>query len=246
MPVFFAVRRPAVQCLLWVACVTSTGAWAQYRPEVATQIGANRDILRETEIKAATEESLRPQIATPLMAAQRLMQDQQPGPAAEKIAGAERVTNKSGYERHVIARVKTGLAAQTGDAAQAAQSYDLASNGKWWPIAEKAAMTQTIAGLFYDAKQYSQAAAWYERYAQLAGPTPATELMRAQSHYLLTDFDSAAKVLEPMVQKVIADGQSPSEISLRLLADARNKTGDSAGYQRATDLLARYYPIKAP
>ena len=239
------VARPAVLCLAVLGCATPAYVNAQYRPEIAPQVGANKDLLREAEMKAALDDALRPQIATPLMAAQRLMQEQQPGPAAEKIAAAERVSNKSGYERHVIARIKATLAAQNGDTALAAQMYDLASNGKWWGNAEKAAMAQTIAGLYYTAKDYSQAAAWYERCTQLAGPVPATELLRAQSHYLAGEFESAANILEPVVQKMAAEGQAPSEISLRLLADARAKTANTAGFQRAADLMSRFYPSKS-
>jgi|GEM_PF-6344209 len=238
------IARPVVLGIAILGCVAPLCASAQYRPEVATQIGANKDLIREAELKAAIDETLRPQIATPLMAAQRLMQEQQLGAAAEKIAAAERVGNKSGYERHVIARIKATLAAQNGDAVLAAQMYDQASSGKWWATAEKAVMAQSIAGLFYTAKDYAQAAAWYERYAQLAGPVPATELLRAQSHYLLGDFENTAKILEPVVQKMAGDGQAPPEISLRLLADARAKTGDTTGFQRAADLMNRFYPAK--
>jgi hypothetical protein len=201
--------------------------------------------MREAEIKAATEEVLRPQIAKPLMAAQGFMQDQKPAAAAEMIATAEAVILKSGYERHVIARVKASLAAQNGDANQAAQLYETASEGKWWASGDKAAMAQTIAGLYYNNKEYAQAAKWYARSTQLTGPVTATELLRAQSLYLSADFGGAANVLEPMVQKLVADGRVPSEISLKLLADSRAKTGDTEGFQRAADLYNRFYAAKA-
>lgn len=218
----------------------------QPRPEIAPQIGINRDMIRDLEIKAATDELLRPQVASPLMAAQQLMKDNQLGPAAEKVAAAERVANKSGYERHAIARVQTSMDIQMGDAKQAARQFELAEVGKWWATNEKTASALSIAGLFYNAKDYAQAAVWYERGRQPTGPDPTTDMLRAQSLYLAADFDNAAKALETLVQTKVADNQKPSEISLKLLADARTKTGDGPGVERAAALLQRFYPAKTP
>lgn len=241
---YFPISRPLILCLVLIGNATFAWAADQPRPEIAPQVGYNREAMRDLEIQAATDELLRPQVATPLMAAQQLMQDHQMEPAAEKIAAAERVANKSGYERHVIARVKTSLAVQMGDAPQAAGQFDLAEVGKWWATNEKAASAQSIAGLFYNAKEYAQAAAWYARSTQLAGPDPATDMLRAQSLYLAADFGSAANLLETLVQTSVAGNRTPSEISLKLLADSRAKTGDSPGFQRAADLLQRFYPQK--
>lgn len=242
---FCPVSRALVLCLVAIGGAAPVSAADQPRPEIAPQVGLNREMMRDLEVKAATDELLRPQVASPLMAAQQLMQDQKMELAAEKIAATDRVGNKSGYEKHVIARVRTALALQMGDAPQAARQFELAEAGRWWPTPEKASSALSIAGLYYSAKDYPQAATWYARSTELTGPDSATDMLRAQSLYLAADFANAAKLLETLVQSSVTNNQAPSEISLKILADARAKTGDEAGFQRAADLLQRFYPPKA-
>jgi len=189
--------------------------------------------------------TVRPEIGNLLLEAQRLIGEKQTKEAAEKIAAAEAVTDKTPYEQHVLARVKGALAAALGDADLAAVQYELASQGPWLKQADKVARLQAIAALYYNAKHYAKAIEWIEKYQQAGGDDPTMKRVLAQSYYLNADYANAAKALEIEIGKATSAGQVPAEMQLKLLADSRGRLKDQAGSARALEALVQYYPSQA-
>ena len=189
--------------------------------------------------------TVRPEIGNLLLEAQRLIGEKQTKEAAERIAAAEAVPDKTPYEQHILARVKGALAAALGDADLAAVQYELASQGPWLKQADKVARLQAIAALYYNAKNYAKAIEWIEKYQQAGGDEPTMKRVLAQSYYLNADYANAAKALEIEIAKATSAGQVPAEMQLKLLADSRGRLKDQAGSAKAMETLVQYYPSQA-
>ncbi len=177
-----------------------------------------------------------------LQDAQRLLVEGKGSAAADKLRAAEAVANRTPYEQYVLARLALALAGLNGDAERAAQQFELASLGPWLAQADKLSAMQTVASLYYNAKQYAQAIEWAKRYQQAGGLDASVNTMLMQSHYLSADYASAAKALQTEVDKALAAGKAPSEIHLRMLADSQGRLKDEAGYSRGLEALVQYYP----
>ena len=189
--------------------------------------------------------TVRPEIGVLLQDAQRLLGERKGSDAADKLAAADAVDNKTPYERHILARLKIALAGVTSNAELAAQQFELASQGPWLSPADKLAALQSVAGLYYNAKNYAKAIEWNLRYQQAGGSAPAMNTLLAQSHYLAGDYASAARVLQAEVDQASAAGRAPAEMQLRLLADSRGRLKDEATYRRSLETLVQHYPTPA-
>ena len=189
--------------------------------------------------------TVRPEIGVLLIDAQRLLGDKQYKDAGAKLATAEAMADKTPYELHILARLRVALAASTGDADLAAQQYELASQGTWLKEADKVTSLQAVVSLYYNAKNYAKAIEWIDRYLQAGGTEPMMGNLRAQSYYLKGDYAAAAKALELETGKVTAAGKVPTEVQLKLLADARRRVKDEAGSTQTLETLVRYYPSKS-
>ncbi|OYT91204.1 MAG: hypothetical protein CFE43_14680 [Burkholderiales bacterium PBB3] len=206
---------------------------------------AGQDVMQKNDMDAAMSRSVRSMISIPLVDAKKLIASKDLKGARDKIVLAQLVPDRSGYENHVIARAKLALAAASDDASQIAELYDATAEGTWYTKEEKAQSLQTVAGVFYNAGQYKQAIVWYDRYAESGGNDSVTGLLRGQAYYLAGDFGGAAKVLETEVNRATQTGSQPPEIMLKLLADSSAKTSDVTRFDKAAQLLARYYPTKS-
>ncbi len=189
--------------------------------------------------------TVRPEIGVFLQDAQRLLAEKKNQEAADKIQAAEAVAAKTPYELHVLARVKAAFAVASGDADLAAQQFEQAGNGPWLTATERVASFQAVAALYYNAKNYTNALTWVERYFQGGGNDPSMFTLRAQSLYLKGDYANAANALAAEIGKATSAGQKPAEIQLRLLADSRGRVHDEAGHTRALEMLVHYYPDTA-
>lgn len=188
--------------------------------------------------------TLRPEIGALLFEAQRLLSEKKVKEAAVSLLAAEAVADKTPYEAHVLARLKGAMASASADAELAAQQYLLASPGPWLSQSDRFAILQTIVSLYYNAKNYTKAIEWIDRYLQAGGAEPGMGMVRAQSYYLKADYANAVKALEVEVAKATSAGKAPAEMQLRLLADARSRVKDEAGYTQAVEMLVQHYPSK--
>ena len=236
-------KPPSCSALLCAAfCAAAFAAPAR------AQTSANAAPAATAASAAGTAEpapTVRPEIGNLLIDAQRMLGEKNTKDAAEKLRAADAVANQTPYEQHILARVKGALAQVSGDADMAAQQYQLASEGPWLKQADRLAGMYTIVGLYYNAKNYAKAIDSIGRYQQLGGSDPALIALLGQSYYLNADYGNAAKALEVEVGKSLAQGKAPVEIQLKLLADSRSRMRDDAGYTKALEALAQYYPSKA-
>ncbi len=242
---------PSTSLTPWAIALVAIGATAisspvlaqGYQREAVPQLKQTNDFMRTLESSNGVAGSVRPSMLTALNEAQRQIRANELKGAGESLAAAELLTEKTPYEQHVIARIKGAWAAASREATVAGQQYELAAQGPWLSESDKQATLQTVAGVHFEAKNYTQAAAWFERYAATGGKDPDSALLRAQSQYLSNDFAGAARTLATEVARQPA-GSKPAESTLKMLADAHVKTNDLAGFAATLELLVQHYPRK--
>lgn len=234
----------ALACAAVLATALTQAVWGQ-AGSGAQPVAASPAAASSAPAGAVTELTVRPEIGVLLQDAQRLLAEKKSQEAADKLLAAEAVADKTGYELHILARLKLSLALATADAALAAQQYQLASSGTWLSQSDRMLSLQSVIGLYYNTKHYDKAIEWTARYREAGGSDPGMDMLLAQSYYLNADYANAAKALLVEVDKATAQGKAPTERQLLLLADARRRLRDDAGHAKALETVVQYYPSKA-
>ncbi|MDP5007519.1 MAG: hypothetical protein NWQ13_00590, partial [Glaciimonas sp.] len=99
--------------------------------------------------QAAKPETVRPEIGTPLNAAQALIKDKKYSEALVQLRTTDAVAAKTPYEAFAIERMQAMLAAVTGDNALAIKSLEtVIASGRLSPT-EQSAYVQTLAQEYY-------------------------------------------------------------------------------------------------
>jgi len=191
---------------------------------------------------AAESETVRPEVGKPLQAAQDLIKQQKYKDALAKLHELDSLSSLTPFEAGLAAQLK-GLAAQgAGDYAGAARSFETYLASAKLPPEQSLRLTQAVASLYYQAKDYDKAAAWVNRYTADGGTDPQTRNLLAQSYYLAENYPEAAKALAEQIKSAEAGGHGASEQQYQLLANIYAKSNDQAGYRAAIEKLVAYYP----
>ena len=192
----------------------------------------------------AAAQSLRPEVGKPLQAAQDLLKAHRYADAMAKVREADGAANKSSNESFTIERMRGAIASASGDTGTAIRSYEaIVASGKLAP-AEQLRMVQAIAGMTYQAREYSKAATWTQRYFKEGGTDPQMRSVLVQSYYLAGDCASVSRQLQGDIQAADSAGRAPPEEQLQMLASCYVKAKDNNGYASALEKLVAYYPKK--
>jgi tetratricopeptide (TPR) repeat protein len=191
---------------------------------------------------AAESEALRPEVGTPLQAAQALIREKKYKEALAKIREAENVKDKTPYEVYIIDRMRGVAAASAGDVPVALRSFEAAIASGRLPPAEQLTMLEAVAGLYYQTKDYPHTIAWASRYLKEGGTAPQVRVMLGQAYYLNHDFAQAARELSADVEADEKAGRTPPKDLLDLLASCYVKQKDTSGAVTTLTKLVTYYP----
>ena len=193
---------------------------------------------------AQAQDTVRPEVGTPLQAAQSMIKAQKFKEALAKVGDAEAVPNKTAQETYLIERMRIAAASGAGDMAAAAKAYDaLSGSGKISP-ADKLRMVESIAGGYYRNKDYPKAVEWAQRYVRDGGNSQQVQTLLIQAQYLSGDTAGVTKELMAEVQADEKAGKAPSEDRLKLLMNATAKQPEGSAYTFALERLVTYYPKK--
>jgi tetratricopeptide (TPR) repeat protein len=190
-------------------------------------------------------ETVRPEIGTPLQAAQALIREKKYREALAKVHEAENVKDKTPYEVYIIDRMRGVAAAGAGDTAVAIRSFEAAIGSGRVPPPEQLTLVEGVAGLYYQAKDYPNTITWASRYLREGGTAPQMRVMLSQAYYLNREYGQAAKELSTDVQADETAGRTPSKDRLELLANCYVKQNDTPGVVTALTKLVTYYPKKS-
>jgi len=193
---------------------------------------------------AGQPEAFRPAIATPLQAAEQAIRAKKYEEAFARIRDAEAVPDRTQNENLAIERMRAIAAAGAGDVATATRSFETVINSGKVAPADQARMIQVVAQLYFQGKDYPNAATWAARSIKESGPNPDMLWLMVRAQYLAGDCASAARELRAMVETEAKASTPPVQERLQMLATCSTKLGDDAGYTYAQDKVLTYYPSK--
>src|ERR1700744_5914692 len=154
-------------------------------------------------------DTLRPDVAKPLNAAQDLYRAHKYKDALTKIDQAAAVPGKTPYESTMVEQMRGAAAAAAGDTGVAAQAYEtLLSSGKL-SDADEQRTSAALAGIYFQQKNYAQAAKVAQRYLKSGGGDPDMRTLLVQSYYLANDCASVVSLLKPGVDAQVHAGHAP-------------------------------------
>ncbi|RVT48517.1 hypothetical protein [Rubrivivax albus] len=197
------------------------------------------DTWAQTPPPAAEAPTLRPEIAPPLQAAQKAINDKDFATALQQLQAAEQVAGRTPFETYVLERLRFLAAAGQRDTPGALKALEAALATGQVEAELKATLMDQASNAAYALKDYDKTVHW-ARQALAAGATAdITRLRLAQALYLQGQHAPAAQVLAELATQQRAAGQVPTEPQLRLQASNLLKMGDEAGYARVLeDLIA--------
>lgn len=193
---------------------------------------------------AHAEDTLRPEVGTPMLAAQDLLKGRKYKEAMAKILEAEKIANRTPYENFIIDRMRASAAEGAGDMATATKSFEAVINANRLPAADQLNMMEALAGTYYRAKDYTNTINWLQRYKKEGGTNPQMRTLLIQSQYLAGDYASAASELAAEFADDEKANRPSPEVRLQLLANCQHKLKDYRGYTDTLERLVSLYPKK--
>ena len=193
-------------------------------------------------VTLAQAQALRPEVGKPLQQAYDLIKAGKGKEALAKVREAEAAPNKTAAESLQIDRMKAAAAQRAGDSGAAIQALEsLYAKG---PAAEQGQVAEQLASTHAAAKNNAKASEWLQK-AQAAGNNSATlKQLQAYLQGASGDFSAVAKEAAAAVSAAEQAGRKPDEADLLRLADAQQRTGNSAGQAATLEKLLFNYPKK--
>ncbi|RAS18832.1 tetratricopeptide repeat protein [Paraburkholderia bryophila] len=214
----------------------------RFKRAVITAAVGGLSALAMLPLAAHAADTLRPDVAKPLNAAQDLYRAHKYKDALTKIDQAAAVPGKTPYESTMIEEMRGAAAAAAGENGIAAQSYEtLLSSGKL-SGADEQRTSAALAGIYFQQKNYAQAAKVAQRYLKAGGGDPDMRTLLVQSYYLSNDCASVVSLLKPGIDAQARAGHAPDESQLQLLGTCAQRVKDDATYRGALEKLVAYHP----
>jgi hypothetical protein len=189
-------------------------------------------------------QGVRPEIGKPLQQASELLKAGKAKDALAKAREADAVGGKTPAEQMLIDRMKGAAAQRAGDNATAIQAFEALFNSGKLAGAEQAQVAESLAFAYSQQKDWPRTSQWVQR-AQSAGSTSAQlKQLQAYAQSQSGDYSAVAKEAQAAVAAAEASGRRPDEGDLLRLADAQQRTGNTAGQTATLDKLLAYYPKK--
>lgn len=189
-------------------------------------------------------ETIRPEVATPLLAAEELIKAKKYPEALAKVREADAVADRTPFENYIIDRTRSVAAAGAGDMPTTVKALEAVVASGRAPPADQLRAAQALALTYFRMADYPKAATWAARYVKDGGTDPQIPLLRAKALYLADDFAAAATELRAMVDADEKAATPPTLEKLQLLASSYIKQNNNAGYVLVLDKLLVYYPKK--
>ncbi len=191
------------------------------------------------------QESLRPEVGKPLLAAQALIKAGKFKEALVKIGEADAVANKTPYEKFIIERMRAAAASGAGDNETAIKSFEAVLDTGRLPQSEQLKILEAIIGTYYRAKDYPRVISAGQRYFKQGGANPQIRTAVIQARYLNNDFSGAVRDLLAALQEDEKAGRTTSEERLQLLANCYLRLNDNVGYVGTLERLLAHSPKKS-
>lgn len=197
-------------------------------------------LMSASRVQAA--ETIGPKVGAPLQSAQKLAKSGKYAKALQEVSKADAIADKTPYESFVVYDFQAYLNGALGNSTAAAKAYENALATGQAPAGERAQRMQTIATLYYQARNYSETIAAAQRYQKALGPNSAMQTLIAQSYYLSKDYAAARDAAQALVRQNAKAGKRPDEAVLQIAMASAFQLKDYNGQKQALLQLVNYYP----
>lgn len=124
---------------------------------------------------------------------------------------------------------------------EAATELETITDSPCMSEADRTENLKLITQVYYQLDNYPKVIDFGNR-ALKAGASPELAVYVGQAHYLTNDFKSAKSVMEEVVSKLEAEGQTPGEQNLRIIHGACVQMQDLDCASKQAEKLVRHYP----
>lgn len=193
---------------------------------------------------ALSQETVRPEFGSPLMAAQELLRAGKHKDALARLREAEAVPNRTAYETYLLDRLRGSAAAGAGDDATALTAFDAVLASGRVQGAERLQILEALAGTAFRLKNYPRAITYADRHSTEGGRSAGLDRLRINAYYLSGDHAGVVKLLQRDVQAAEKPEPQVDETLLRMLAASQAQLKDDEGYLATLEKLLRYHPKK--
>lgn len=195
-------------------------------------------------LTCASAQGLRPEIGKPLQQASELLRAGKAKEALAKVREAEAVSGRTPAEQLTIDRMKAAAAQRAGDHATAIQALEAVYSSGKLSGNEAGQYAEQIASAYAQTRNLAKSNEWANKAAQ--GGYSSASLKQLQAYLLSQSGDYGAILKEAAATVAAAEqaGKRPDEGDLLRMADAQQRTEQTAGYLTTLEKLLSYYPKK--
>lgn len=194
---------------------------------------------------AHAQDTLRPDMAKPLAAAQELLRNGDATKAMEQLRLAENQEGRTDYENYILARLKAPAAMALNDNDAALKAFNAALTSPKLDPKDRPSLLETAVAVAYRAKNNAEAERLARVYLAEGGQA---ESVRVVLVFVLNARGESAAMLKELDVLIKADqaaGRKVAELRWQLQGSAQNKLGDAAGYRATLEQLVQDYPKPA-
>ncbi|NWG73511.1 MAG: hypothetical protein HXY24_02710 [Rubrivivax sp.] len=190
------------------------------------------------------QQALRPEVGKPLQQAGELLRAGKAREALAKVAEADRAPNKTPQEQMTIERMRGAAAQRAGDSATAIRAFEAVMASGALKGAEAAQVAESLAFAYSQQRNWPKTAEWANRAQELGSTSPQLRQLITYVQSQTGDYAAIAREAQAAITAAEQAGRRPAEDDLLRLADAQQRTNNTAGYLATFEKLLTHYPKK--
>ena len=198
--------------------------------------------LTAASLTVAHAQGVRAEVGKPLQQASEYLKAGKAKEALGKVREAEGVSGITPAERQIIDGMKASAAQRAGDTATAIQALEsLAGRASG---SQLGAYAEQLASAYAQQRNNAKATEWLNKAIAAGNTGGSIKQMQAYLQGASGDYNAIAKDAGAAVANAEQAGRRPEEGDLLRLADAQQRTGNTAGYVVTLEKLLSYYTKK--
>ena len=198
--------------------------------------------LAAASLTVAHAQGVRAEVGRPLQQASDYLKAGKAKEALAKVREAEGASGITPAERQIIDGMKASAAQRAGDTSTAIQALEaLAGRASGSQLGNYA---EQLASAYAQQRNNAKATEWLNKAIAAGNTGGSIKQMQAYLQGASGDYSAIAKDAGAAVSNAEQGGRRPEEGDLLRLADAQQRTGNTAGYVVTLEKLLSYYPKK--
>ena len=193
-------------------------------------------------LPVAHAQGVRAEVGKPLQQASEYLKAGKAKEALAKVREADAVGGKTAAEQMTIDRMKAAAAQRAGDMATAIQALE-SIHGKA-SGAEAGQVAEQLASAYAQQRNNAKASEWLAKAVAAGNNGPSVKQLQSYLQSSSGDYGAIARDAGAAVAAAEQAGRRPEEGDLLRLADAQQRTGNTAGYIVSLEKLLLNYPKK--